>query len=162
MSAAGGFQLGANGKAAGGFYSEEAARLALEAATRQQQPAAPAPEPAEPGAKYVPSILLEEPQRPLLKPQPAINQNVQPARTEPTLDDDVRPARPLRRSETITEDEDVRPARAARRRETYDDDEDHAPLGVAKVVAWIILAPWYLAMLAAALGVIGLFARGFF
>ena len=155
--------MGANGKAAGSFYSEEAARLALEAATRPQQPAAPAPEPAEPIAKYVPSILLDEPQRPLLKPEPAINQNLQPDRAEPTLD--AATPRPLRRSDIITEDEDVRPTRAPRRRatrETYADDEERAPFGVGKIVAWVIMAPWGLAVLAAALGIIVLFAKGFF
>lgn len=158
--------MGANGKAAGSFYSEEAARLALDAATRKQQPAAPGPEAPEPAPKYVPSILLDEPQRPLLKPEPAINQNLQPERTEPTLDTAPPAPRPLRRSDIITDDEDVRPARAPRRRaprETYvDHDEEPAPLGIAKIVAWVIVAPWGLAVLALALGIIALFARGFF
>ena len=157
-----GFQLSANGKAAGSFYSDEAARLAMEAATRQQQPAAPEPEAVELAPKYVPPILLEEPQRPPLRPEPALNQNSQPERTEPTLDIEIQSPRPLRRSEIITDDEDVRPARSPRRREVFADDEDRAPLGPAKIAAWVILAPWGIAILAAALGIIALFAKGFF
>ncbi len=154
--------MSANGKAAGSFYSDEAARLAMEAATRQQQPGAPAPEAGEPAPKYVPPILLEEPQRPPLRPEPATNQNVQLERTEPTLDAEIQAPRPLRRSEIITDDEDVRPARTPRARKVYAEDEDHPSLGVARIIAWVILAPWGLAMLAAALAIIGLFARGFF
>lgn len=156
-----GLQLASNSKAAGGFYSEEAARLAREAATRPQQPATPVS--SEPTGKHVPPILLDEPHRPPLKPEPATNQNVQLARTEPTLDAATRPVRPLRRSEIITGGPDLRPSRPNRRREAHVEDEpDAAPVGVARMVAWIILAPWGLSVLAVALALIGLVARGFF
>ncbi len=151
-----GNQLGVNGKATGSFYSEEAARLALEAAQRPKQPAAPAPKAAEPAApaddpaapSYVPPILLNEPRRRPLAPEPAINQNRPPERDEPVVDEPVRASRPARQAELYLGED------------TREDDERH--LSVARIIAWIILTPWALAMLAASLAILGLVARNFF
>jgi hypothetical protein len=149
---AGGHQLGVNGKATDGFYSDEAARLALEAARRPQQPAAPALKAVEQPPKlaeaappaYVPPILLDEPQRPPLSPEPALNQNSRRERAEPILDAPARPARPLRRAEIYLGDDDA-------------GDDRH--VSIARVIAWVILGPWGLAMLAASLAILALFAR---
>jgi hypothetical protein len=66
----------------GGFYREEAARLASEAARAQKPP--PPPEPVRPAPPpYVPPVLRAEPDRPALAPEPASNQNY-------TTDDDGR------------------------------------------------------------------------
>ena len=122
--------MGVNSKATGSFYSEEAARLALEAAKRPRHPAATATHP-EPAPPYIPAVMLSEPQRPPLAPQPAINQN--------------------------------RPAPAQQRPEFDDEDEDdRRPLSLARLLGWIILLPWYVAMLAGAVGIIALFAKDFF
>lgn len=111
-------------KSVGGFYSEEAARIVSEAARAQApSPAVPtAPAPAAP-APIAPAVMLGEPQRPPLTPEPAINQNL------------VAP----------------RPAPIAL--------EPRPRLSVGRVVAWIILAPWYLAMIAAAVGIDALFVK---
>lgn len=140
--------VGVNGRAAGGFYSEEAARLALEAAKRPQQPAAPAAEKdIGPAPAFIPPVLLEEPRRPPLAPEPAINQNGNTLRAEPTLEPRDRAAARLRRPVVSILPE----AADERRRPTF-----------ARIVAWIILAPWYLAMIAATVAVIGLFVRNLF
>ena len=115
-------------KSVGGFYSEEAAAIVSEAARAQQPapksaalagPAAPltAPAPA------IPPVMLDEPQRPPLTPEPAINQNF------------VAP----------------RPA--------IGEPEPGQRVGIGRIVAWIVLAPWYLAMVAAAVGLDVLFVK---
>ena len=93
----------------------------------------------DPPPSYVPPILLEEPQRPPLVPQPAINQNIHPARTEPDFDEIARPTR-------------------ASRRAIVPDDEPEPPR-LPKIVAWVILAPWYGLVFALAVGIIGLFVK---
>ena len=118
-------------KSAGEFYRGEAARVALEAATRQLQPTTPPPPPLAPDARvYVPPVLLDEPQRPPLSPERAINQNDDPA-------DDRR--RPLRRVDS--------------------EEDDIPPLGLARIIAWIVLAPWYGAIAVASLGIDLMFAK---
>jgi hypothetical protein len=118
-------------KAVDGFYDDEAARLAARAA-RASSPSA-RPVEVEPPA-YIPPILLDEPQRTPLRPEPPINQNLDlPAerRTRPPLQAD-------------------------------DTDEDHPAFTIARMTAWILLAPWYLAMLAASIGVLVLFGKDLF
>lgn len=107
-----------------GFYREDAARIVSEAARLPQ--AAPEdtaskaqPQPAEP---QVPAISIDEPQRPLLRPGAALNQNV-----------------------------------GARRK--FIDDEPERQWDLARVLAWIVLAPWYLAMVVVSLGVDVLFVK---
>jgi hypothetical protein len=39
------------------------------------------------------------------------------------------------------------------------EDEPREPIGIGRIVAWIILAPWYLAMIAAAIGIDALFVK---
>ena len=109
-------------KSVGGFYSEEAARIVSEAARAQAPSPAvpPAPAPAAP-APIAPAVMLGEPQRPPLTPEPAINQNLVAPRPAPIA---LEPR-----------------------------------LSVGRVVAWIILAPWYLAMIAAAVGIDALFVK---
>ena len=65
----------------GGFYREEAARLASEAARAQKPPPEPPKPPAPP--PYIPPVLNAEPNRPVLAPEPASNQNI--------VDEDIRP-----------------------------------------------------------------------
>lgn len=114
-------------KTTGNFYRDDAARVALEAALRPAQIDSAAP---QRDASYVPPVLLIEPQRPLLKPQPAINQNA------PQPED---------------------------RREAVGDvliDADDSPWDSAwRIVAWVVLAPWYLGVALAALGIDILFAK---
>jgi hypothetical protein len=105
-----------------GFYREDAARIVSEAARLPQ--AAPdgsaskaQPQPVEPRA---PAISIDEPQRPLLKPEPALNQNLRARR------------------DTVT-------------------DEPERRWNVARAVAWIVFAPWYVAMVFVSLGVDALF-----
>ncbi|HVY50366.1 MAG TPA: hypothetical protein VHA07_02280 [Devosia sp.] len=64
-----------------GFYREDAARLASEAARRPQQALAGPPAGRSAPSAEVPEVLLE-PQRPLLAPEPATNQN-EPRRARP-------------------------------------------------------------------------------
>lgn len=109
-----------------GFYREDAARLAAEAARvpadeKQSETAPVAPVVAAPAA--APVIRVDEPDRPLLAPEPATNQN-------------LRARRPV-----------------------AVDPEPHQPLGFGKIVAWVLLAPWYVAMAAAAVGVDVLFVK---
>ena len=109
-----------------GFYREDAAQLAVEAArvppaTQPDEPVPAAPIVASPNV--APDIRIDEPQRPLLAPEPATNQN-------------LRATRP----------HDIEP-------------EHHERIGVGKIVAWVLLAPWYVAMAAAAVGVDVLFVK---
>jgi hypothetical protein len=113
-------------KSVAGFYSEEAARIVSEAA-RSQQPAPKSaiPAPPAPPANTIPRIRLDDPQRPLLRPEPAINQN------------SVAAPRPF-------------------------DDLEFEPeprIGVARIIAWIVLAPWYLAVIAGSIGIEALFVK---
>jgi hypothetical protein len=71
----------------GGFYREEAARLASEAARRPFPPEAAAS--AVPA--YVPPVLTVEPERPLLAPEPATNQNLKVPLAPVTDRDDRQP-----------------------------------------------------------------------
>ncbi len=113
-----------------GFYREDAARLAVEAARvpTEARQSEPLPGPVAPAAPVLaapasaPIIRIDEPERPLLAPEPATNQNLRatrPATVEP----------------------------------------EHRPLGFGKIVAWVLLAPWYVAMAAAAVGVDVLFVK---
>ena len=117
-------------KGTGGFYREDAARLASEAARapKQQQEAAPVPatpEPPAPSPSARPVIPAIEVDRPRLRPDPADNQNV-------------------RRPRPVAEVDDA--------------DEPHR-WGFGRVVAWILLAPWYVTMVVAAIGVDVLFVK---
>ena len=77
--------MGAKSKVAG-FYRDDAARMAAEAA-RTKGTDRPEPEILAPsGTPATPSVLIDDPQRPALAPDRAINQN------EPSADDRVRPA----------------------------------------------------------------------
>jgi hypothetical protein len=75
-------RVGVNPKTSG-FYREDAARLALEAAARAAQsgqaPAAAKKQIPVPTATPAPTIELDEPARAPLRPEPAINQNEPPA-----------------------------------------------------------------------------------
>jgi hypothetical protein len=115
-------------KSTGGFYREDAARLASEAArTPLQQEVAPAPAaPEPPRAPVQPAIPQIEVDRPRLRPDPADNQNVRRPRPVTRLDED-------------------------------DDEPRH--WGVGRIVAWVLLAPWYVTMAAAAIGVDVLFVK---
>lgn len=68
-----------------GFYREDAARLASEAARLPQQPLDAPQEPATKPPRAAPAIVLDEPNRPPLAPEPATNQN---ERLSPPPDDD--------------------------------------------------------------------------
>lgn len=107
-----------------GFYREDAARIVSEAARLPQ--AAPdgnaskaPPLVVEPQA---PAISIDDPQRPLLKPEPALNQNLRPRRE-------------------------------------YVAEEPESRWGVARVLAWIVFAPWYVAMVFVSLGIDALFIK---
>lgn len=115
-------------KSTGGFYREDAARLASDAArTPRQQDAAPAPAAPQPQQPLPaqPAIPAIEVDRPRLRPDPADNQN-------------VRRPRPVGRS---------------------DEDDELRGWGVGRIIAWILLAPWYVTMAAAAIGVDVLFVK---
>lgn len=130
-------------KSTGGFYREDAARLASEAARvpKQQEvplgPAAPAPVTAAPASIAAapepppqripaePAIPAIEIDRPRLRPDPADNQNVRRPRPVTELDEDDEPRR----------------------------------WGIGRIIAWVLLAPWYVAMAAAAIGVDVLFVK---
>ena len=114
-------------KNAGGFYREDAARLASDAArTPKQQDVAPAPAAPEPQPLPAqPTIPAIEVDRPRLRPDPADNQNTRRPRPVAGVDEDDEPRR----------------------------------WGVGRVIAWILLAPWYAAMAAAAIGVDVLFVK---
>ena len=123
-------------KSTGGFYREDAARLASEAARAPRQPdvalAAAAPEPTaaapEPPPQRVPvepAIPSIEVDRPRLRPEPPDNQNVRRPRPVAHVDDDDEPQR----------------------------------WGPGRIVAWILLAPWYATIAVAAIGVDVLFVK---
>lgn len=61
--------------ATGGFYRDDAARLASEAARQPDRPVGSVSQPAA----IAPAVLLDEPARPPLRPGPARNQNTTPA-----------------------------------------------------------------------------------
>ena len=102
--------MGVEPKTAGGFYREEAARLASEAAK------APSGRPAKPTRNGIPAVRLDHPDRAALRPQPAVNQNI--------IGDDPIEAAPL-------------PPRP----------------NLVRTLARIIIAPWYVAVLVASVGV---------
>lgn len=116
-------------KPVSGFYSDEAARIVSDAARAPQQavkppsaePLAPPP-PAPIATPIVPEVLLDEPQRPPLTPEPAINQNDSAPRPR------AYPPEPRR-------------------------------VSMGRVVAWVLLAPWYATMLVAALGIDAMFVK---
>lgn len=122
-------------KAATGFYRGDAARLVSEAARMPTEPAQapepePIPEPTPPPAVATigaPAVVLDEPQRPPLSPQPPTNQNVRAARPEP---------------EQLE----------------YEDDET-SPWTIGRIVARIVLAPWYIVIAAASVGLLVLFFK---
>jgi hypothetical protein len=122
-------------KTTGDFYRDEAARVVLDAARLQLQ-AAQLKAAAEPAPAYIPPVLLDEPKRAPLSPQPALNQNA-----------DVRSDRPAAEMRT--------PERAPRA--PIEDDEPG--MSVGRVIAWVVLAPWYLAVAVAAIGVDVLFVK---
>lgn len=124
-------------KSTGGFYREDAARLASEAARAPRQPdialapaalelAAAVQEPAPQRPPVEPAIPPIEVDRPRLRPDPPDNQN-------------VRRPRPVAR---VDESED----------------EPHR-WGPGRILAWILLAPWYVTMAVAAIGVDVLFVK---
>ena len=73
--------MGVEPETAGGFYREEAARLASEAAK------APPRQPVKPPKNSAPAVRLDGRERAALRPQPAVNQNI--------IGDDAIEARPL-------------------------------------------------------------------
>ena len=120
-------------KATTGFYRGDAARLVSEAARLPADDLAEAAAVAEAplvsataASIGAPAVVLDDPQRPPLSPEPPTNQN-------------LRVARP--------------------RAEELVDEEEPSSWAVGRVVAWIILAPWYLAMIAAAVGIDALFVK---
>lgn len=109
--------VGVNAKTGStGFYREDAARLASEAARRPPQ-SLETPQAA-------PEVLLDEAQRPPLRPDPASNQN-------------------------------DRQARFSRLEVEYG-----RGFGLARVVAWVMLAPFYAATLVGSVGLNVVFIRG--
>ena len=113
-------------KTTGSFDRDDAARVAREAALRP----APVDAAAAQRVSYVPPVLLIEPQRPHLKPQPAINQNA------------------------------PQPADRGKSRGDILQDGDDSPWDPAwRIVAWVVLAPWYLGVALASLGIDILFAK---
>ena len=72
----------------GGFYRDEAARLVSEAARAPWETENIVPEqpvPAAPPQPFIPEIMLEEPRRAPLTPEPPRNQNLRD--TRPVADD---------------------------------------------------------------------------
>ncbi len=117
-----------------GFYRGDAARLVSDAARlpaeSAQEPeleaipeAAPAP---TTGAIGAPAVVLDDPQRPPLSPEPPTNQN-------------LRAARP--------------------RTEGFDYEDEPSRWTPRRVVAWMLLAPWYAAIAVASLGIDVLFVK---
>jgi hypothetical protein len=78
--------------------------------------------------------MLGEPQRAPLRPERPINQNLE-LTAEP------------RRRFSVADDEQ---------------NEDHPAFTIARMTAWILLAPWYLAALAGSLGLLVLFGKDLF
>lgn|GEM_PF-4770201 len=79
--------------------------------------------------------MLDEPRRAALRPHPPSNQNID-LTEEP------------RRRFSMAEDEP--------------DDDDHPAFTIARMTAWILLAPWYLAALAGSVGLLVLFGKDLF
>ncbi|MEO8758348.1 MAG: hypothetical protein ABI398_11440 [Devosia sp.] len=112
-------------KPVSGFYSDEAVRIVSDAARAPQQAAKPASaEPVAPPPRppIAFDVLLDEPKRPPLTPEPAINQNDAVPRPQ------AYPPEPRR-------------------------------VSMGRVVAWVLLAPWYAAMLVGALGIDAMFVK---
>lgn len=119
-----------------GFYRGDAARLVSEAARLPADDLAEAAVVAE--APLVsataatigaPAVVLDDPQRPPLSPEPPTNQN-------------LRVARP--------------------RAEELVDEEEPSSWAVGRVVAWILLAPWYVAVAVASVGLDVLIVKDLF
>jgi hypothetical protein len=119
-----------------GFYRGDAARLVSEAARLPADDLAEAAAVAE--APLVsataatigaPAVVLDDPQRPPLSPEPPTNQN-------------LRVARP--------------------RAEQLVDEEEPSSWAVGRVVAWILLAPWYVAVAVASVGLDVLIVKDLF
>lgn len=119
-----------------GFYRGDAARLVSEAARLPADDLAEAAAVAE--APLVsataatigaPAVVLDDPQRPPLSPEPPTNQN-------------LRVARP--------------------RAEELVDEEEPSSWAVGRVVAWILLAPWYVAVAVASVGLDVLIVKDLF
>lgn len=104
-------------KTTGGFYREDAARLASEAA-RGPGPAGEAPRPAIRPIVAIPTVEPDAPERPRLRPRPASNQNLR----TPRLDG-------------------------------YDKPPERRAWSVGRIIAWVLLAPWYAATAIGAIGV---------
>lgn len=109
-----------------GFYRGDAARLVSEAARLPADDLAEAAAVAEAplvsataASIGAPAVVLDDPQRPPLSPEPPTNQN-------------LRVARP--------------------RAEELVDEEEPSSWAVGRVVAWILLAPWYVAVAVASVG----------
>jgi len=106
-------------KTTGGFYREDAVRLASEAARTPKRGALPPL--ARPSDAVVPSIEPDE--RVRLKPKPASNQN-------------------LRAPHPISDD--------------LDEPRNWTP---GRVVAWVLLAPWYAVAVVGTIGIDVLFIK---
>lgn len=131
-------------KVTGEFYREDAARIASEAARLKpladEAPANPA------GPAFVPRVLLDEPQRAPLAPQPAVNQNV-PPREPPLVALRTAVAAPAQRDLRVQE-------------ERFDQDDDERPRWrMLRIIAWIVLAPLYVGVALAAVGINALFVK---
>jgi len=117
-----------------GFYRGDAARLVSDAARLPAESAREAgPEPiAEPtsapttAAIGAPAVVLDDPQRPPLSPEPPTNQNLRAARPQT---------------------------------EEFDDEDEPSRWTAGRIVAWILLAPWYAAIAVASFGVDVLFVK---
>lgn len=104
-------------KTTGGFYREDAARLASEAA-RGPRPTGEVPRLAVRPAVAVPMVEPDAPERPRLRPRPASNQNLRAPRID-----------------------------------SYDESDARRAWSAGRVVAWVLLAPWYAATAIGAIGV---------
>jgi hypothetical protein len=112
-------------KTTGEFYRDDAARLVSAAAVaRQAPPVAPGHSGLSAPRRTAPAPVLDEPDRPPLRPDPASNENRRAA---------------------------AQPAPAARSRRN-----------LPRLLARIVIAPFYVAVALAAIGVIVLFAKGLF
>lgn len=119
-----------------GFYRGDAARLVSEAARLPADDLAEAAAVAEAplvsataASIGAPAVVLDDPQRPPLSPEPPTNQN-------------LRVARP--------------------RAEELVDEEEPSSWAVGRVVAWILLAPWYVAVAVASVGLDVLIVKDLF
>lgn len=119
-----------------GFYRGDAARLVSEAARLPAEPGQasepeaipePPPQPASPPAAIgAPAVILDDPQRPLLSPEPPTNQNLRAARPKP---------------------------------EEFEYEDEPSRWTAGRIVAWILLAPWYVLIAAASVGLDALFVK---